>query len=341
MFPNQPLSVLFFSPSYACWVGPKLGFVSACCVAFHCMKIRIDRLPDKGKLLVLWRCRVTTLLQTCLSGGGTSEDKWTDDHRSAQTGIQMDARRRAGNRSSDAPWTWHPPSSSRGHLKARRQVFLFFTPSLSPSPSQPLPLTLASVQTTTQIDGFVFSSLSLYSSAITSLPAAVWATSRNLGLMRPKRCVGRRPELPGQIETTLTLTINQVKKSRSGVCWHWKFKGGWLVFYIILKGFEPKKKSVLHGENSSLILFSSCILCERLTWHCWSVCFKLKLEVPALGFILAAAWTWNSLFQQQKTICKLKCGLFVTFCNSEQGFLGSFMVKSSRRCPPSIFCCES
>lgn len=65
-----------------------------------------------------------------------------------------------------------------------------------------------------------------FSSTIASLPPAVWVTSRNLGLTNPKRCFGRQPKLPSQIETNLTKVLNQSKKKEtmSGWCCHWSYK---------------------------------------------------------------------------------------------------------------------
>lgn len=114
----------------------------------------------------------------------------------------------------DTPQIWLPHDPSRGHLAGFKTIhpslILFHT-------SPPLPLllsphlsalALASIQTTNHIDGFVFNSLNRFSSSITSLPPSVWVTSRNLGLMNPKRCFGRKPALPSQTGTTCTLAVN-------------------------------------------------------------------------------------------------------------------------------------
>lgn len=129
-------------------------------------------------------------------------DKWTDEHRSAQTGIQKDANTHAGKTElrhpTDLASSW-PLQRALKRLQDNLPRPLSVPSSLLPSVS-PLPpsvLSLASVQTTNHIDGFVFNSLTPTSlpppphHPIPALPPAVWVTSRNTGLRNPKRYFGR------------------------------------------------------------------------------------------------------------------------------------------------------
>lgn len=118
------------------------------------------------------------------------QDKWTDKHRSVQTGKQTDIHTHAGSQYWATPQTWHPLDPSWGHLKGLKAISPSFFCSLFPlSPSflrsflwplskQPIML------------------MALFSTLSTpfpppSLPLAVWVTSRNPELTSPKGCFGR------------------------------------------------------------------------------------------------------------------------------------------------------
>lgn len=66
------------------------------------------------------------------------QDKWTDKHRSVQTGKQTDTHTHAGSQYWATPQTWHPLGPSRGHLKGLKAnspslSFVLWSLSLPPS----------------------------------------------------------------------------------------------------------------------------------------------------------------------------------------------------------------
>lgn len=145
--------------------------------------------------------------------------------RSAQTGIQTDARTHAGSQHRDAPQIWHPLDPSSGHLKGLKTISpsLFFVlplPSLPPSV-----LALASVQTTNHIDGFVFNSLNhLFLHHRITSSCSVGNIQESEGLTSPKRCFGRQPALgQAKLRPTSHWPLNQGRKTMSGWRCHWSY----------------------------------------------------------------------------------------------------------------------
>lgn len=190
--------------------------------------------------------------------------------RSAATGIRTDTRTRwepVQRRPTDLASSWpHRRALKRLQDKLPPSLFRLFLPYLSLSLPPPV-LALASVQTTNHIDGFVFNSLKPLSSAVSSLPPALWVTSRNPGRTSPKRCFGRQPALPSQIETILTRALDQGRTSLSGRCRHWSctfFFG----FRKVLKGFHLKDVCNVswlntYDYNSPNMYWS--LMCNRIT----------------------------------------------------------------------------
>lgn len=117
------------------------------------------------------------------------QDKWTDKHRSVQTGKQTDTHTHAGSQYWATPQTWHPLDPSRGHLKGSKAIspshsFILcspppsFCPTFGPRPNN-------------QSCWWLCFQLSQPLFPPPSLPPAVRVTSRNPEPTSPKGCFGR------------------------------------------------------------------------------------------------------------------------------------------------------